>query len=521
MSDIISTVATAMRSRALCWAVVVILSVSTVARFYLLTNASIWSDEGFSLELIAYPLTDIWTLSGRDVHPPLFYMLLHGWVALIDSNALIWTRGFSAVLGIANVGLGIWLARMVSTPRAAMTAGLLLALLPIAVRTSQDIRMYALMGGELTGATLALVCWVRKPQKNIYLVIYSLLMLSGLYTHYFSIFCALSHWLYLLLIRLPAHGQHRHIESPGWWLTNVVIAVLYLPWLSNILAQLSTFGVGWIQPVSSYSLPSAIWRFLTVNDGRAGNVLVYWLVPILYLAGASVVMWKDRSRYSVHTLIVICGFLTVVVVFLFSFYIPVFVERYLFFSAVMMPIVIAIALDKLRSPWLFFMAVCALSAVEVLGLGSLYRQQHTMNNPYKVADNRLAELMAYFEEKSIDGDALVVGDTYLFYAGHFYNNKHRKIFLYYSPSTYDRAKPSSFFAPMMKYGDDTYVESLDRVETVTGRVWWLDYSDKEQDKEADVHGRWRLLKQLSMGDNVLKLYQICAKATADNSVKCE
>ncbi len=60
-------------------------------------------------------------------------------------------------------------------------------------------------------------------------------------------------------------------------------------------------------------------------------MLVYWLVPILYLAGASVVMWKDRSRYSVHTLIVICGFLTVVVVFLFSFYIPVFVERYLFF----------------------------------------------------------------------------------------------------------------------------------------------------------------------------------------------
>ncbi|WP_081005904.1 glycosyltransferase family 39 protein [Pseudomonas asplenii] len=521
MSDLTSTVVTTMRSRTWSWVVVAILSVSTLVRFYLLTNASIWSDEGFSLELIAYPLTDIWKLSGRDVHPPLFYMLLHGWVALIGSNALIWTRGFSAVLGIVNVGLGIWLARMVSTPRAAITAGWLLALLPIAVRTSQDIRMYALMGVELTGATIALVYWVGKPKKNIYLVIYALLMLSGLYTHYFSIFCALSHWLYLLLIRLPARGAYRHIESPRWWLANLMIAVLYLPWLSSSLAQLSTFGVGWIQPVSSYSLPSAIWRFLTVNDGRGGNTLVYWLVPILYLAGGSVVMCKDRSRHSVQTLIVICGFLTVLVVFLFSFYIPVFVERYLFFSAVMMPIVMAMVLDKLRNQWAFFMAVCALSAVEVLGLGYLYKQQHTMNNPYEVADNRLVELMAYFGEKSIDGDTLIVGDAYLFYAGNFYNDKHRKLLLYYSPSTYDRANPSGFFAPMMKYGDDTFVESLDRVDTSTGRVWWLDYSDKESDEEADIPRRWHQVQQLSMGDNVMKLYQICAKAKADNSIKCE
>nr|WP_017902473.1 glycosyltransferase family 39 protein [Pseudomonas fuscovaginae] len=509
MSDIAPVALKAKRSRILLGGVVAILSVSIVVRFHWLTNASIWSDEGFSLELITYPLTDIWSLSGRDVHPPLFYMLLRGWVALTGSNALIWTRGFSAVLGIANVGLGIWLARMVSTPRAAMAAGWLLALLPIAVRYSQDIRMYALMGVELTGATIALVYWVRKPQKNIYLVIYVLLMSSGLYTHYFSIFCALSHWLYLLLIRLPVHGKYRHIESPGWWLANVMIAILYLPWLSNMLAQLSTFGVGWIQPVSSYSLPSAIWRFLTVNDGRDGNVLVYWLVPILYLTGGSIVIWKDRSHCSVHTLIVICGFLTMAVAFLFSFYVPVFVERYLFFSALMMPVVVAIALDRLRNQPGFVMAVCALSAVEVFGLGHVYSQQHTMNNPYRVEDNRLAELMAYFDAKSLDGDVLVVGDAYLFYAGHFYN-KQRKTLLYCSPPECNRAEFSSFFAPMMKYGNDTYVESLDRVESVTGRVWWLDYSDKNQDAGTGFFGCWHQINQLSMGDNVLRLYKTCS-----------
>ncbi|MGA8138742.1 MAG: glycosyltransferase family 39 protein [Pseudomonas gingeri] len=521
MSDVASTAVTATRSRAIGWWVVAIIGLSSGVRFYLLTHASIWSDEGFSLELIAYPLADIWTLSGRDVHPPLFYMLLHGLVALTDSNALMWTRGFSAVLGVVNVGFGIWLVRMVSTPRAAITAGLLLALLPIAVRYSQDVRMYALMGVELTGATLALVYWVLKPQKSSYLVMYVLLMVSGLYTHYFSIFCAFSHWLYLLLIRLPAYGRHRGIERPQWWLANGVIVLLYLPWLSSVFTQLNTFGVGWIQPVSGYSLPSAIWKFLIVNDGRGCNAFIYWLVPIVYVLTGAIVVWQDRSRYAVQTLIVICGFLTVIVVFLFSFYIPVFVERYLFFSAVMMPLLVAIALDKLRNGWGVVIAVGVLSAVEVFGLSHVYSQQHTMNNPYRMADDRLAELMEDFNVQSMSGDVLVVSDAYLFYAGHFYNDKQRKLLLLFSSSSGHRPIASGFSAPMMKYGDDTYVESLDRLETATGRVWWLDYAYKKPGDEVDLPRRWHSITQTVMGDNVLGLYEICGRVPGDKPVRCE
>lgn len=521
MNDSESTAVTVPRSRVVGTWIVAIIGLSMGVRFYLLTHASIWSDEGFSLELITYPLADIWTLTGRDVHPPLFYILLHGLVALTGSEALIWTRGFSALVGVVNVGLGIWLARMVSTPRAAITAGLLLALLPIAVRYSQDVRMYALMGAELTGATIALVYWVLRPQKISYLVVYALLMLSGLYTHYFSIFCVLSHWVYLLLIRLPNYGGHRYIGNPRWWLTNLMIALLYLPWLSVVFKQLETFGVGWIQPVSSYSLPSALWRFLTVNDGRGSNVFVYWLVPILYLLAGSVVWWQDGSRYAVQTLIVICGFLTVFVVFLFSFYIPVFVERYLFFSAVMMPLLVAIALDKLSRKWVFAMALCVLSVVEASGISHVYSQQHTMNNPYRVTDDRLAELMAYFNVKSVSGDVLVVSDAYFFYAGHFYNDKQRKLLLYFSPLQGRRPIISGFFAPMMKYGNDTYVASLDRLETATGRVWWLDYVYKKPGDEVDLPRRWHLIEQTLMGDNVLGVYEICGRVSADNPAKCE
>jgi uncharacterized membrane protein len=56
-----------------------------------------------------------------------------------------------------------------------------------------------------------------------------------LYTHYFAVLAALSHWLYLGLIRLLPGYRLRHIQRKDWWLANLAIVVLYLPWLPNLL----------------------------------------------------------------------------------------------------------------------------------------------------------------------------------------------------------------------------------------------------------------------------------------------
>ncbi|MSE24761.1 hypothetical protein GKC32_09940, partial [Lactobacillus curvatus] len=87
--------------------------------------------------------------------------------------------------------------------RAAVLAGILLALLPTAVRYSQEVRMYSLLGVWLLAATLALVYWVRQPERKRYLVAYALLMTAAFYTHYFTALCVLVHWSWLLLLRQP------------------------------------------------------------------------------------------------------------------------------------------------------------------------------------------------------------------------------------------------------------------------------------------------------------------------------
>lgn len=63
-----------------------ILALATLVRFYDLTAAAIWGDEGSSLLLSQFSLTDIWVHAGRDVHPPLYFLLLHGWVELFGDG---------------------------------------------------------------------------------------------------------------------------------------------------------------------------------------------------------------------------------------------------------------------------------------------------------------------------------------------------------------------------------------------------------------------------------------------------
>lgn len=503
------------------WGAAIVL-LALLVRLYGLTHASIWSDEGFSLQLIAYPPHSIWVLTGRDVHPPLYYLILQGWMELIAGKHLGWARGLSVLFGTLNVALVIWLALLISTRRAAVVAGLLLALLPIAVHYSQDVRMYAMLGTLLTGATIALVYWVTHPQRHGYLVIYVVLMVSGLYTHYFSIFCFFSHWLYLLLIRLPRKGGHTHVGRQQWLLANGVIATCYMPWLPSLLRQLSTSNSNWILPMSIDSFPSAISRFFTGNAGQGYGAWVAWLLLLFYMWLAVRLLLNPLGKYRFELLLVICAFFTLCAAASVSLLRPVFVERYLFFSALMLPLVVAVGLENLKLGGLV-VAVAVLMGIEIYGLHNIYNLKHSLNDPSRVADNQLARLMAYFNGASVTGDVLVVGDVFIFYAADFYSEKHRRIIVLTPPPKNGESRHPDgmgFTAPMTRFASDTYIDDLADLAPQTHRVWVLSFSS-QVGEEMKVPASWRLVLHKRGGDNLLNLYVMCSPQAPDLFEACE
>lgn len=116
--------------------VLAILLISTALRLHHVTLPVIWLDEAFSALISHLPPEQILFHTARDVHPPLYYLILHYWMQGFGDAPLA-LRSFSVCAGVATVGIGMLLARQLASWRAAVIAGLLLAFFPSVYATAR------------------------------------------------------------------------------------------------------------------------------------------------------------------------------------------------------------------------------------------------------------------------------------------------------------------------------------------------------------------------------------------------
>lgn len=479
-----------------------ILALAIALRFYHLTSAAIWGDEGSSLLLSEYAATDLWFHAAHDVHPPLYFLLLRGWIEVFgDSIGSI--RSMSAIPGAVVVGLGIWLTQQLSTRRAAVLAGLLLALLPTAVRYSQEVRMYSLLGVWLLGATLALVYWMRQPERTRYLAAYVVLMSAGFYTHYFTALCVLVHWAYL---GLQPPGQ-RLITRKAWWLANVTIVLLYLPWLPNLLNlvqhvdQLKVGGdIGWEEPVNLLSLPSMIWQFLLQDEAVEVWPPLFWLFPLLLVAVVVMTAWHFRPA----RLLALFFLLPLLLVYGVSFISPVFIERYLTVYALGLPILIALAIDRLpsRLAWLGAALFVLVAGVELLGLKNTFTvdEQDQFNVPVEFINRNYQE-----------DDRIVLSDMLWYLSYVYYDQTDAQLQLFTPPKpdgTSTRPNAYGFGTLVDQDGGRIYLDHLSALPADTRRVWLVS-SNEAPDEFAPLPDGWRELSRQEGGGARARLFVLC------------
>jgi hypothetical protein len=287
-----------------------LLLLATALRFHKLDAQSFWNDEGNSARLSERSLALIVEGTASDVHPPLYYVILHGWRDLVGDSEF-GLRSFSAFAGILTVAATIALARLfVGGPRLRMTgvaallaAALLAAINPMLVYYSQETRMYALLA--LLGAlsTLVLLRWLNAREKRRWSVAYIVFTTAGLYTHYsyptILVFQGVIVLLWLLrqystLAFAPMQlSAARHwTRMPVRWLSMAGISVLlYLPWVPIFLRQ--TVG----RSGERASMPVVLWdslRWLTFGETIANDSLIWITFVVIVLLVWSAVVGGRR-----------------------------------------------------------------------------------------------------------------------------------------------------------------------------------------------------------------------------------
>src|SRR5690554_7606707 len=137
---------TRLRSRKTLLALAGIILLATILRVVNLTGRTLWYDEAFAM-LFAQAGWDVMvdgTLTpvesgAADVHPLLYYELLHIWIRIFGSSVAA-VRLLSAVLGTLTVLAAYILARDWFGVHGGLAAALITAIAPFHVQYSQETR---------------------------------------------------------------------------------------------------------------------------------------------------------------------------------------------------------------------------------------------------------------------------------------------------------------------------------------------------------------------------------------------
>ncbi len=199
-----------------------------------------WLDEGISVGISSHPLTQIPELLRQDGSPPLYYLLLHGWMSVVGISEAA-THVLSLLFALATVPTALWAGWSLFGRRAGWMAATLVAISPFVGSYANETRMYTLVAllGLVATATF-LHAFVFRHRRHLPAFAVSLTLL--LYTHNWALFLTLGAGIALLGCIVLAPRQARGGILFDGILAFGGAAVMYAPWVPSLAYQLAHTG---------------------------------------------------------------------------------------------------------------------------------------------------------------------------------------------------------------------------------------------------------------------------------------
>lgn len=363
------------RDAALIW-----LSLATLLAFALrataLTGQPLWWDEGYTFWFSTESLSRLIELTSLDIHPPLYYLLLKGWLALLGVG-VFQARLFSLFAALLTIPLFYQWARLVAAPRVARLATLLLIFAPLHIYYAQEVRMYALLM-----LLIVALLWAWQRSAWGWLGLFSGL---ALLTHYYAA------WL-ILALALWMLGAAR--RRPSAWrgpLTALGIAgALFLPWALYSGLRLWRYvgdklAVEADTPLSPLAFVVRHFAAWSMGHPTPGSEWLSWLaLPIVALAVLGA--WQRHRRGQRLTLWLFGAVLTLVfLINLQSPFVDSRIERQLLYLLPLFLLFVAEGLARLFGPYQRRLALLSglLIALMALALWRFYTVPRYPDEDYR------------------------------------------------------------------------------------------------------------------------------------------
>lgn len=446
-------------------------------------HSNLWFDEAYSVGLANKSFTDIWKIGGNDVHPILYYWILHIIYLVAKGSiegSIIAYRIFSAVcISILGI-LGFTHIRKDFGEKTGALFSFFAYFLPVICIYAAEVRMYSL--SLLLVTILAIYAYrlakgnnlkendsINKNNSIKNWIIFAISSLLCIYSHYYGLMAAgiINCILLGYFIKQKQKSSIIKILSFG-----ILQLLAYIPWIMYFMKQLKNVSKGfWI----GFEFPKTLMELLGVQYiGNLENIVGFIVEILLYIyVGYKIYktikekrnLENKQYKYAITAVIiyfaVIFAALIVTVVLktsiLYYRYLVVITGLYIFF--------ISYFISKEKNKYVIGI-ICTITVI-MAGVSN-YKQ---IKEAY---DSNNMTQISYLKE-NVQPDDVIVFDESNFGTGsvvslYFTNNKQ----IYYNPSNWGVEEAYKAFGEQLKIYTNT-----DFLNECTGRVWIIDNQNSD------------------------------------------
>lgn len=469
------------------YALFVILLIALFFRLHCITKIAYWFDESFCLKMAEFPLPEIWSRSSQDTHPPLYFYLLKLW-GMIFGTSVLASRMLSVIWGLTTV-LGTYLfvfeayrqndSRATSENKPAQIAALIaaafVALSPIQISWSLQVRMYSL-GAALTAISSWLL--IRALLKESHEVgNWSLFTVSAIalaYTHHFGLFILLAQYIfafgYQWLQTSDDEKRTRFRRVQPVLLSALVLALAWSPLLFRLLSQNKQVQDHfWTKPFNLEYVGRVFYQFIAPPRWAPASVAIgLGVAQVVFLS--LILLLIGRRPTDLYLFIAI--FVSFLVTTIYSVMSRnIFVSRYFLFAHLLLLITVAVLICRIPA---LKMRISACILVSGLLLYSCL-QNYLLRSETSTKYSGMPAAMAYFDSQRKPSEKLLVCNPMLFTSAIAYTQNREGLFTYYGDENY----PYFYGSAVMRDQDYFSRDSINNCDSKW--IWTLDANRWMQD----------------------------------------
>lgn len=359
-----------------------------------------WFDENYSIAIAKHSFENIWEIGGNDVHPVLYYWGLHI-IYLITGGSILAYRLFSIIPIAIMISLGYTHIRKDFGEKTGFIFSFFSAFLPAMSVYAIEIRMYSWAMVIVT--ILAVYAYrLAKEDSAKNWLIFGASSLASIYLHYYGLMAAglINVALLTFLILKKRKKGIAIILCVGF-----MQAVLYLPWIMKLFAQMEHvsggFWIGFTFPKTLMELVSCqLAGSIRTNDYRE------LIIPTIFSLGLyAYIIYKTykciKGKQSIKPFLLSIGiYLSVIIAAILITLIlktSIVYYRYLFVITGLYIFAISFILDKEKNN---VVVVTILAIIASLGI---------YNNILLIRDNyhdSNLEVLSYMQQNIQKGDTI-------------------------------------------------------------------------------------------------------------------